>query len=254
MNALRSLPPRRRLLIGGPLVLALVAVAVALVLWPGGSGGSAAAPGARAADQGPNPDSAGPPLKPHPQVVQVTGVGSDEFRGATSDDASAVDAQGQSDKDVRAELAAFREHLGETGPMEGEHAKVLPNGEAVAPRDAPDVVKQVIQAGNEIARTPYKWGGGHGAWRDSGYDCSGSVSFALAGAGLLDRPLVATGFGQWGDKGGGKWITVYWNGEHSFMVVAGLRFDTSGARTRGTRWQAESRSTGTFHANHPPGL
>jgi hypothetical protein len=254
VRALRLPSPRRRALLLLPLGLAVIAALAALVLWPGGSGNSGERPGASAAEHGQNPDSAGPPLKPHPQVVQINGVGSGQFGGASSGDVSAADAQGQSDAEVRAELTAFRRHLSETGPQEGEHGRVLASGQAVAPRNAPEVVKQVIQAGNEIARTPYKWGGGHGAWKDSGYDCSGSVSFALAGAGLLDRPLVATGFGRWGKQGVGKWITVYWNGQHSFMVVAGLRFDTSGARTHGTRWQAESRSTASFQANHPPGL
>ena len=86
----------------------------------------------------------------------------------------------------------------------------------------------MIQGGNEIARTPYKWGGGHGAWADNGYDCSGSVSFALAGAGLLGQPLTSGQLMQYGDAGPGRWITIYANGTHTFMFVAGLRFDTSG--------------------------
>jgi cell wall-associated NlpC family hydrolase len=116
------------------------------------------------------------------------------------------------------------------------------------------VVKAVIAAGNEIATKPYKWGGGHGAWRDSGYDCSGSVSFALAGAGLLQAPLNSTGFLTYGDSGPGRWITLYTNHGHMFMVVAGLRFDTSGAQG-GTRWQpVDGRSYGGFTVRHPPGL
>jgi hypothetical protein len=118
----------------------------------------------------------------------------------------------------------------------------------------PDVVAVVIAAGNEIATKPYKWGGGHGAWSDSGYDCSGSVSFALAGAGLLDSPLDSTGFMGWGDAGPGRYISIYANHGHAFMVVAGLRFDTSGAQG-GTRWQpAAGRSYGGFVVRHPPGL
>jgi hypothetical protein len=128
------------------------------------------------------------------------------------------------------------------------------DGTAVAPLDAPAVVAQVIAAGNEIATKPYKWGGGHGAWRDSGYDCSGSVSFALAGAGLLNRPLDSTRFMKWGAPGQGRWISIYANNGHAFMVVAGLRFDTSGAQG-GTRWQpVDGRSYAGFVVRHPPGL
>jgi hypothetical protein len=112
----------------------------------------------------------------------------------------------------------------------------------------------VILAANEIAKFPYKWGGGHGAWRDNGYDCSGSVSFALAGAGLLNRPLTSGLFMNYGAAGQGRWITIYANSGHIFMVIAGLRFDTSGQGRAGTRWQEESRSTAGFAVRHIPGL
>jgi hypothetical protein len=131
---------------------------------------------------------------------------------------------------------------------------VLPDGTAVAPDNAPEVVKRVILAANEIAKFPYKWGGGHGAWRDTGYDCSGSVSFALAGAGLLDRPLTSGLFMNYGAPGPGRWITIYANSGHIFMFVAGLRFDTSGQGRAGTRWQPETRSTAGFAVRHIPGL
>ncbi len=92
-------------------------------------------------------------------------------------------------------------------------------------------------------------------WDDEGYDCSGSVSFALAGAGLLESPLNSTGFMGWGEEGEGKWVTIYANDGHAFMVVAGLRFDTSGrGANQGTRWQANLRDTSRFQAVHPPGL
>ena len=122
----------------------------------------------------------------------------------------------------------------------------------MAPEDAPEPVKRVIQAGNAISKLPYKWGGGHGAWRDTGYDCSGSVSFALAGAGLLRSPLASGPFMKWGDAGQGEWITIYANPGHIFMVVAGLRFDTSGRGRAGTRWQEASRGTGGFAVRHFP--
>jgi cell wall-associated NlpC family hydrolase len=125
---------------------------------------------------------------------------------------------------------------------------------AQAPPGAPTAVKQVIAAGNAIAGLPYVWGGGHGAFRASGYDCSGSVSYALAAAGLLSSPLDSTGFESWGDAGPGKWITVYANAGHAFMVVAGWRFDTSALSGGGTRWTREMRSAGGFVARHPAGL
>ena len=131
---------------------------------------------------------------------------------------------------------------------------MLPDGSAVAPENAPEAVKRVILAANQIALFPYKWGGGHGAWRDDGYDCSGSVSFALAGAGLLGSPLTSGGFLEYGSLGRGKWITIYTNPGHMFMVVAGLRFDTSGRGRVGTRWQEAPRSVDGFTVRHPPGL
>src|SRR5829696_4308949 len=96
--------------------------------------------------------------------------------------------------------------------------------------------------------------GGHGAWRDNGYDCSGSVSFALAGAGLLRSPLTSGGFLNYGAPGPGRWITIYTHYGHIFMVVGGLRFDTSGQGRAGTRWQTEPRSTDGFATRHIPGL
>jgi peptidoglycan hydrolase-like protein with peptidoglycan-binding domain len=136
----------------------------------------------------------------------------------------------------------------------GAKATVGADGLAVAPADAPDVVKQIIAAGNEIAKTPYHYGGGHGKWQDSGYDCSGSVSYALHGAGLLDKPLTSGDFESWGDPGPGQWVTIYANSGHVYMIVAGLRFDTSGRSGAGTRWQTASRPTSGYTVVHPTGL
>jgi cell wall-associated NlpC family hydrolase len=158
-------------------------------------------------------------------------------------------------REARAALAKFRAYLDTTAYLPtGPRARVLADGSAVAPEDAPDVVKRVILAGNAIAKFPYKWGGGHGAWRDNGYDCSGSVSFALAAAGLLDRPLTSGLFMRYGDEGPGDWITIYANDGHVFMVVAGLRFDTSGRGRAGTRWQEAARPVAGFAVRHIPGL
>jgi hypothetical protein len=132
---------------------------------------------------------------------------------------------------------------------------VGPDGLAVAPAGAPPWVVAAIAAGNRIARTPYRWGGGHGPWEDDAYDCSGSVSYALHGAGLLEAPLDSTGLMTWAEPGPGRWISVYANEAHAFAVIAGLRFDTSGRRRAGTRWQpAATRSSAAFTARHPAGL
>jgi peptidoglycan hydrolase-like protein with peptidoglycan-binding domain len=136
----------------------------------------------------------------------------------------------------------------------GDAATVGPDGLAIAPAGAPDQVKQIIAAGNEIAKMPYHYGGGHGKWQDSGYDCSGSVSYALHGAGLLDQALSSGDFMSWGEKGPGQWVTLYANSGHIYMMVAGLRYDTSGRQQDGTRWHADTRSAGGYTVVHPPGL
>jgi hypothetical protein len=105
-----------------------------------------------------------------------------------------------------------------------------------------------------IARHPYLWGGGHGKWQDKGYDCSGSVSYALAAAGLLGEPLDSGRLMGWGKPGKGRWITIYANAGHVFMEVAGVRFDTSAQRVTGSRWINATRSTAGFVARHPQGL
>ena len=133
-------------------------------------------------------------------------------------------------------------------------ATALDNGVALPPLEAPTQVLKIIEAGNAIARTPYKWGGGHGRFLDNGYDCSGSVSFALYAAGLIGGPSDFSGLMHWGKPGKGKWITIYANGGHVYMEVAGIRFDTSGAKVTGSRWQNDLRTNAGFVARHPAGL
>jgi cell wall-associated NlpC family hydrolase len=125
---------------------------------------------------------------------------------------------------------------------------------AIAPPDAPAKVRQIIAAGNAIATKPYKYGGGHGRWRDSGYDCSGSLSYAFHGARMLDTALDSTGFMSWGQSGKGTWVTTYANSGHAYMVVAGLRFDTSGLDADGSRWHTSKRSAAGYTVRHPDGL
>jgi cell wall-associated NlpC family hydrolase len=115
-------------------------------------------------------------------------------------------------------------------------------------------VRRIIAAGDRIAGKPYKYGGGHGQWEDSGYDCSGSVSYALHGAGLLDAALTSGDFMSWGAPGKGRWVTIYANPGHVYMVVNGRRFDTTGRDESGSRWQSRSRSAAGYTVRHPPGL
>ena len=139
-------------------------------------------------------------------------------------------------------------------PAPTGEATIGPDDTAIAPADAPPAVQQIIAAGNEIAGKPYKYGGGHGKWNDSGYDCSGSVSYALHGAGLLDAAMPSGAFKDWGEDGPGTWVTIYANGGHMYMTVAGLRFDTSARRSVGGRWTTESRPSSGYTVRHPAGL
>jgi hypothetical protein len=142
----------------------------------------------------------------------------------------------------------------------GKKAKIV-DGIAVPPRGAPPQVVRVIEAGNKIVRKPYRYGGGHGSFQSAGYDCSGSVSFALHGGGLLRAPLDSSSFMSWGQAGKGTWITVYTNPGHAFMQVAGIRLDTGGRDGTqrgaypgsGPRWGSPRTPSG-FQARHPAGF
>jgi len=153
-------------------------------------------------------------------------------------------------REVQGQLAALREKLARSA-----RAGIATNagGQVQPPAGAPPAVGLVMAAGNAIAGLPYLYGGGHGGFKDSAYDCSGSISYALAAAGLVTSPMASGPFMSWGEAGPGKWITVYANAGHAFMVVAGWRFDTSNLGT-GTRWTRSMRGTGGFVARHPPGL
>jgi hypothetical protein len=152
---------------------------------------------------------------------------------------------------------------GGTSPSSGPSnpsgkAKISRDGRtAVPPDSAPPQVKKAIYAANKITRKPYRYGGGHGKWNDSGYDCSGSVSYALHGGGLLRQPLDSSAFMRWGRGGRGSWITVYANSGHAYVVIAGLRFDTSSAGAgggSGPRWRNRGRSSSGYVARHPTGF
>ena len=132
---------------------------------------------------------------------------------------------------------------------------MAPDGRtAIAPAGAPEAVVKAVAAANRLTRKPYKWGGGHGRWRDSGYDCSGTVSYVLHAAGLLKQSRDSSGFMSYGWGGEGKWITIYAHGGHAYMEIAGLRFDTSGHGEDGPRWRLERRSARGFVKRHPSRL
>jgi hypothetical protein len=139
-------------------------------------------------------------------------------------------------------------------------AKLRKDGTALAPADAPPQVQAAIAAGNAIHTLPYIWGGGHRTFYDRGYDCSGAVSYVLHAAGLLASPMPSGPLASsWGTPGKGRWITVYANASHAYMVVAGLRFDTSAVGEKlnqgsGPRWRRTKRKPTGYTAKYSPGL
>lgn len=186
-----------------------------------------------------------------------------ELKAAQAERRAAMEAlEGQAEA-LNSNLASISNQIAEEGgepttgqvpaPLNpGEEAQVISESEASAPAAAPQAVKDAISAANSIASTPYIWGGGHGSFESSGYDCSGAVSFALHGGGFLESPLDSTGLETWGEPGPGKWITVYANASHAWMVIAGIAFDTVGGP--GPRWHDPwVDSPEGFIARHPAG-
>jgi hypothetical protein len=160
-------------------------------------------------------------------------------------------------------LAVAAEAGGAAFGVDPTETPALPEGQiidglAYPPESAPLEVKEAIWAANEIVGKPYKYGGGHARVKDSGYDCSGTVSYALIGGDLLDDPLDSSSFMSWGARGKGEWITVYTNPGHAFVEIAGMRLDTSAAGDpsgdKGPQWRPVLRSTKGFKARHPEGL
>jgi cell wall-associated NlpC family hydrolase len=138
--------------------------------------------------------------------------------------------------------------------QQAEGRAILIDGIALAPPNAPEAIKAAISAANEIVNRPYVWGGGHASWYSTGYDCSGAVSYALGGAGLLTAPLASTALESWGEPGPGRWLTVYASGDHAYAEIAGLRWDTVGdARGTGPRWHLTPAYPEGFVERHPPG-
>jgi hypothetical protein len=146
-----------------------------------------------------------------------------------------------------------------SGPTVPGNKARLRGGKAAAPESAPMAVKRAIWAANQLFRKPYIFGGGHKSFIDRGYDCSGTVSYALGGAGLLKSPISSTEFRNYGQSGRGKWITVYARNGHTYAIIAGLRLDTTPYLTAHDKWapgwqMAERVPAGGFEARHPVGL
>jgi hypothetical protein len=194
---------------------------------------------------------------PDPDALRAQARAADQDAGAP---AAATDDGPPSDAEVASDLRQAY-GLGDDASAADlvDAATLTSDGEATVPPGAPARVARIIRGANEVARKPYVYGGGHGrladeTWIDTAYDCSGSISFALATAGFIDAPMASGALARWGSPGPGRWVTIYANDGHAFMTVAGLRFDTSGRRQTGTRWQAAGRGTGGFTVRHPPGL
>lgn len=147
-----------------------------------------------------------------------------------------------------------------TGPVVPGTRAVLRGGVAHAPAQAPAEVKRAIWAANQLRNKPYRFGGGHRSFKDSGYDCSGTISYALGAAGLLSSPTNSSGFKRFGQRGRGKWITIFARNGHTFALIAGLRLDTTPFNTMrrdrhwAPRWQATPREPRGFEVRHPPGF
>jgi len=164
-------------------------------------------------------------------------------------------AESVEDQDDRETASALPE-INSNRPMVAGDRAILRNGIAYAPSHAPDNIKNAIWAVNTLRRKPYVWGGGHGSFNDYGYDCSGTVSFALHYAGLLDVPLPSNDFRRYGKRGCGRWITIYSRDGHTFAIIAGLRLDTTDMRDGGAvgpRWYTDGRDTHGFDARHTAG-
>jgi cell wall-associated NlpC family hydrolase len=173
----------------------------------------------------------------HPQAVEpLAGAGSPALAKAPAPPASVSVGPPASGLPAPVSDTQVRQELASSGlAASANQATLTADGLAVAPLNAPPAVGQVIAAGNEIAHLPYRWGGGHVTYEDTAYDCSGSISFVFDAAHLLGGSVVAASLANWGDPGPGKWITVFANSGHTFMYVAGLRFDTVALAETGSR-------------------
>ncbi len=203
-----------------------------------------------------------PTLHGHPQAVEpVAGAGAQTSSDPTAPAAVSVGSTGGALSQPTS-LDTVRKQLAASGlSANPNQATLTPDGLAIPPINAPPAVQAIIEAGNEIAHLPYRYGGGHTTYEDTAYDCSGSISFVFGAAGLLHSTVVSGQLMTWGPAhlaaGPGRWITVFANAGHTFMYVAGLRFDTVALAETGSRWSsrpADEPDIKTFAVRHPIGL
>lgn len=193
----------------------------------------------------------------HPQAIEpVAGKGSQPVAGGGPAQVSVGEPNGPLPQPVS--NAMVKQELAQSGlSANPNQATLTPGGLAIAPLGAPPAVLEVIQAANQIAHLPYRYGGGHATYEDTAFDCSGSISFVFEAAHLLSGSVASGQLMAWGDPGPGRWITVFANAGHTFMYIAGLRFDTVALAETGDRWSTRSATEpdlSTFSVRHPPGL
>ncbi len=199
-----------------------------------------------------------PPPAPAPAAPRPAGAQEPSDREEPREEAARQEDTPRTGAPTDAEVEAeLEEAFGSADVV--DRASLTDDGLAQPPASAPSRLRALINGANQVARKPYVYGGGHGGgpegvFTDSAYDCSGSISYALASAGFIESPMASGPMMSWGRPGPGKWVTIYANEGHAYMVVAGLRFDTSGRAERDTRWQAAMRPGSGFVARHPPGL
>jgi cell wall-associated NlpC family hydrolase len=220
--------------------------------------GQQAGGSSRSASSSASVSAAAAVLHAHPQAIEPVAGAAAVASQPAGDTAGVSVGPVSSSLPQPISVSEVRQQLSDSGMTASPNqATLTPSGLAIAPIDAPAAVQEVIAAGNEIARLPYRYGGGHLTYEDTAYDCSGSISYVFAAAHLLDHTVVSGQLMNWGDPGPGKWITIFANAGHVFMYVAGLRFDTVALAETGDRWStrsADESNLSSFAVRHPPGL
>jgi cell wall-associated NlpC family hydrolase len=219
---------------------------------------------ARPSETGKKPSETGTPtmrnlssLHAHPQAVEpVAGAAAQSAQAAPAEPAVVSVGPPEPGLPQPVPLSRVKEELSASGlSSHGSRATLTPSGLAIPPANAPPIVKAMIQAGNTIAHLPYRYGGGHASFRDTAYDCSGSLSYVFASVGLLNTTVDSGQLMRMGDPGPGQWVTIYANPGHTFMEIAGLRFDTVALAETGSRWSNRPPNEGnlaSFAIRHPP--